>query len=149
MIDSEQHVPLFSGVAQSSAQDGVSISRTELDTEGILATREIPWEIYSTARLVNDLELHLLRRYDNKKVGGSWEPGSPSTSSRSSSRLPSSSSLHRWRLLCGEVRAFVSDYVAGFRVGPGCVLIVLVSAFPSVFHVLSVLTCSGWCACAV
>lgn len=106
MMDSEQHVPLFSGVTQSSTQDVVSISKVELDTEEILATREIPWEIYSTARLINDLELHLLRRYDNKRGGprGSWGSGSPSTSARLSSRLPSSSSLHRWRLLCGEVR---------------------------------------------
>ncbi|MEO2191989.1 MAG: hypothetical protein ABGY24_06060, partial [bacterium] len=82
----------------------------ELDTEDILATREIPWEIYSTARLIHDLELQLLRRYDDKKGGvrGSWGPGSPSTSTSTSSalssRLSSSTSLHRWRLLCGEVR---------------------------------------------
>ena len=33
----------------------------------ILRTRDIPWDIYMTARLISDRELQLLRRYDKKE----------------------------------------------------------------------------------
>lgn len=41
---------------------------TTLSTPTILRTRDIPWDIYMTARLISDRELQLLRRYDKKDV---------------------------------------------------------------------------------
>ncbi|KDD73222.1 hypothetical protein H632_c2410p0, partial [Helicosporidium sp. ATCC 50920] len=38
-------------------------------TASILRTRDIPWDIYMTARLISDKDLQLLRRYDNKNPG--------------------------------------------------------------------------------
>ncbi|KFM25396.1 putative V-type proton ATPase subunit H [Auxenochlorella protothecoides] len=40
---------------------------TTLNTPTILRTRDIPWDIYMTARLISDRELQFLRRYDKKE----------------------------------------------------------------------------------
>ena len=38
----------------------------EPTTESLLRSREIPWDIYMTARLISDRDLALLRRYDKR-----------------------------------------------------------------------------------
>ena len=53
----------YAPVYQDDAQD--ALFRT-LTTEGILRTRDIPWDIYMTARLISERDLQLLRRYDKK-----------------------------------------------------------------------------------
>ena len=56
--DDDQYLESFSGEV---------VSRNPLPTtEGLLRSKEIPWEIYQTARLISDKDLQLLRRYDKK-----------------------------------------------------------------------------------
>ena len=43
-----------------------SSSARLLTTSELLRSKEIPWEIYQTARLISDRDLQLLRRYDKK-----------------------------------------------------------------------------------
>ncbi|WPT13970.1 Putative V-type proton ATPase subunit H [Picochlorum sp. SENEW3] len=56
---------LLSGSALSS--DDIQQEFKQLPTtQQLLRTREIPWDIYMTARLITDRDLQLLRRYDKK-----------------------------------------------------------------------------------
>lgn len=56
---------LLSGSALSS--DDIQQDFKQLPTtQQLLRTREIPWDIYMTARLITDRDLQLLRRYDKK-----------------------------------------------------------------------------------
>jgi V-type H+-transporting ATPase subunit H len=51
---------LYSEDAAAPAFDAVP------STEHLLRTKEIPWDIYMTARLISDQDLQLLRRYDKR-----------------------------------------------------------------------------------
>lgn len=79
MTSQEQRVPFLSQQQQAttssygdddqftgSFSEDVMERITLPTTEGLLRSKEIPWEIYQTARLITDKDLQLLRRYDKK-----------------------------------------------------------------------------------
>lgn len=79
MASQEQRVPFLSQQQQATTSSyvnddeyvgsfsGDAIAKNPLPTtEGLLRLKEIPWEIYQTARLISDKDLQLLRRYDKK-----------------------------------------------------------------------------------
>ena len=40
---------------------------TELSTEQILKTHEVPWESFTSLRLISDRDAQLIRKYDKRK----------------------------------------------------------------------------------
>lgn len=49
------------------AEEPVAVFDSVPSTEHLLRTKEIPWDIYMTARLISDHDLQLLRRYDKRE----------------------------------------------------------------------------------
>lgn len=69
-LSQQQHATTSSYVGEDEymgSYSGDGIAKNPLPTtEGLLRAKEIPWEIYQTARLISDKDLQMLRRYDKK-----------------------------------------------------------------------------------
>jgi V-type H+-transporting ATPase subunit H len=70
MVTDSERVPLFPGGSMSdqpsSSAENLIKKQPVMTTESVLRSKEIPWEIYQTARLITDRDLQLLRRFDKK-----------------------------------------------------------------------------------